>query len=84
MHGDIIKGSYEEINHKSEHTKIPLEVIEDNIKYPKSIIFEFETDTIKKIRRGDEITIAGVLVREARLRHKPAGGANSSWLKPSA
>jgi hypothetical protein len=31
MHGDIIKGSDEEIKHKGETTRIPLEIIEDHI-----------------------------------------------------
>ena len=31
MHGDVIRGSDEEIKHQSDDTKIPLELMEDNI-----------------------------------------------------
>ena len=41
MHGDIIEGPDAEIEHKSENDKIPLEVIEDNIKHPNYIIVDF-------------------------------------------
>ena len=50
MHGDIIiKGSDEEIKHKAEHAKLPLESIEDHIKHPRYIIIDFEIDTSKKL-----------------------------------
>jgi hypothetical protein len=61
MHGDIIKGSDAEIKHKSETTKIPLEVIEDNIKHPKYIIFDFETDTSKTIKEDGSVLLHQVM-----------------------
>jgi hypothetical protein len=67
MHGDIIKGSDEEIKHKSETTNIPLEVIEDNIKHPKYIIFDFETDTSKKIKEDGSVLLHQVMHVEADI-----------------
>jgi hypothetical protein len=61
MHGDIIKGSDAEIKHKSETTKIPLEVIEDNIKHPKYIILDFETDTSKTIKEDGSVLLHQVM-----------------------
>jgi hypothetical protein len=57
VHGDIIKGSDEEIKHKSETTKIPLEDIEYNIKHPKYIILDFETDTSKNIKEDGSVLL---------------------------
>jgi hypothetical protein len=67
MHGDIIKGSDEEIKHKSETTKIPLEIIEDNIKHPTCISFDFETDTSKKLKEDGSVLLHQVMHVEADI-----------------
>ena len=48
MHGDIIKGSDDEIKPKSENAKLPFEIKEDNIKHLKYVRFDFETDASNK------------------------------------
>ena len=67
MHGDIIKGSDEEIKYKSENAKITLEYIKDNIKHPKYIIVEFETDTSKKILEDGSVLLQQVMHVEADI-----------------
>ena len=47
MNVDIIKGSDEDIKHKSENAKLPLEVLEDNMLHPKYIIFDLKLTQVR-------------------------------------
>ena len=67
MHGDIIEGSDAEIKHKSENAKIPLEVIEYNIKHPKYIMLDVETHTIKNILEDGSVLLHQVMHVEADI-----------------
>ena len=67
MHGDIIKGSDEEIKHKCHTTQISKDAIEDNIKHPKYIIFDFETDTSKKILEDGSVLLHQVMYVEVDI-----------------
>ena len=67
MHGDIVKGSDEEIKHTSENTKIPLYHIEDNINHPRYIIFDFEIDTSKTILEDGSVLLHQVIHVEAAI-----------------
>ena len=62
MHGDIIKGSDEENNHEDANTKTTLEVIEDTIKHPRYIIFDFETDTSNNILEDGSVLLHQVML----------------------
>ena len=65
MHGDTIKRPHVEIKHKSENTKIPLEVVEGNIKHPKYIVLDFETGTSNIILEDDSVLLHQVMRVEA-------------------
>ena len=67
MYGDIIKGSDEEINYKLSTTTKSIDVIEDSIKHPKYIIFDFETDTSKKIYDDGSVLLHQVMHVEADI-----------------
>ena len=67
MHDDIIKGSDAGINHKAENTTIPSEIVEDNIKRPRSMILDFETDTRKTILEDGSVLPHQVMHVEADI-----------------
>ena len=67
MHGDIAKGSDQEIKHTSETTKIPAEIRTDNVKHPKYMIFDFETDTRNNILEDGSVLHHQVLHVEAGI-----------------
>ncbi len=49
MRGDTLHGSDEQIEERNNNTKRSKEEIEDEIKHPTYIIFDFETDTNQKL-----------------------------------
>ena len=57
MHGDILKGSAAEIIHKNETTKMSADEREQQIRNPNYIIFDFETDTSRKLDEKGEILL---------------------------
>ena len=67
MHGDIIKGSDEEIKHKAEHTKIPLEIIEDNIKHLRYTIFDLKLTHTRKYNEDGSVLLHQLMHVEADI-----------------
>ena len=63
----LLKGLTKKLNINLKKAKLPLEYIEDNIKHPKYIIFDFETDTSKNILEDGSVLLHQVMHVEADI-----------------